>query len=489
MKRMVRPLFYIALFLAIISMSFYGGKHESDILRHLGVENIEAKSISGEGDDFGLLMEAVQIVRDHYLIKLNDKEDSRKMLYGSIRGMLKSLDDPYTRFMDPDAYTNMTVETRGKFGGIGIQIGIRNDFLTVIAPLKDTPAEKAGIKSFDIITKINGAPTEDMALDDAVARIRGTEGTKVTLTIWRRGFESEGKDFELTRAVIEVKPVNKTEMLEDKIGYVKLETFSEMSEPTVREAIEKFNKQGMKAFILDLRYNPGGLLTAAVQLANMFIDEGPIVHRVSRDGEPITYYAKRGRKIINVPVVVLVNGGSASASEILAGALQDLKAATIIGETTFGKGLVQTVYTLDDGSAMLVTTDKYLTAMKRDIHKKGIVPDIVVSEEAVDAHEGNQKDDSRDNATAGEFKLKDYEGKNTVALNGSPIKDLHYKVYDGKTYLEVDEAASLFGVNASLDDKTGILYLDKEIKDDNNLENDIQLKKAIEFLKQKIGAK
>lgn len=486
MKRMLKPFFYIALFVAIIGISFYGGKHESDILRHFGVENIEAKGIDFESDDFGLLMEAVRIVRGHYLEKLDYDKDETKLVYGSIKGMLRSMGDQYTRFMNPQSYTNMTIDTTGKFGGIGIQIGIRNEYLTVIAPIEDTPAARAELKAGDIIIKIDGVDTEDMALDDAVARIRGEKGTDVVLTIWRRGYEDEGKDYKITRDTIEVKPVNKVEMLDGDIGYVKLESFSEMSEPTIRENIEKFKKQGMKAFILDLRYNPGGLLPAAVEVANLFVDEGPIVHRVSRDGEPMTYYAKRGRRIIFVPTVVLVNQYSASASEIVSGALQDHKVATVMGETTFGKGLVQTVYKLSDGSAILVTTDKYLTAMKRDIHKKGIVPDIVVTPDAVDTHEGKQDQNEREAGTVGKFQIKELEGNNGVVFKSVPLKDIRYSVFNGKRYLEIDDVARLFVVNATLDEKTGILYVDAGDEKPEDSSNDVQLKRAIEYLKEQI---
>ncbi len=489
MKKSIRILFYINVILIVSLMSIYAWNHKPEILRGLGVEQIHASYINENAEDFDLLLQVMQIVKRHYVEELDSEEEAQKMVYGSIKGMLRSLGDQYTRFMDPEAYTNMTIETKGKFGGVGITIGIRNEQLTVISPLEDTPAFKAGLKAGDIIIDIDGVSTEDMALDDAVARIRGNPGDKVVLKIWRRGFESEGKDFEIIRDIIELKPINKSRMIDDEIGYVKLETFSQVSATELADHIKEFKSKGMKGFILDLRYNPGGLLPAAIDVARLFIDEGPIVHRQGRDGKTVTYYAKRGKKIVDVPTVVLVNKYSASASEIVSGALQDHGVATLIGETTFGKGLVQTVFRLDDDSAVLVTTDKYLTAMKRDINKLGIEPDIIVTQDSVDVHEGNKnKDDDHKPGTVGKFVVEELEGNNGVIFNKMPLKDIRYQTIDNKRYLAVDDVSKLFGATMKLDEKTGILDIETEYGDElENDENDVQLNKAIEFLKEKIS--
>jgi hypothetical protein len=251
----------------------------------------------------------------------------------------------------------------------------------------------------------------------------------------------------------------------------------------------------MKAFILDLRFNPGGLLPAAIDVSNLFIDEGPIVHRQNRSGKLETYYAKSGTKIVDVPVVVLVNKLSASASEIVSGALQDDGVATIIGETTFGKGLVQSIFRLDDDSAILVTTDKYLTAKKRDINKHGIVPDIVVKAENVDTQTGKKTsgggdEEGEENSkgpTVGKFPISEIKGHNGIIFNGTPIKNVYYKEVDSKHYLAVDDVAKLFGASVKLDDKNKILSVDTTKEPELDDKNDIQLQRAIEFLKGKIS--
>lgn len=471
--------------MAVIMMSFWGGKNESRILRLLGVEKVEAQGGFSNSGDFRLLREAYHIINRYYLEKLDSDDKQTELEYGAIRGMLRSLDDQYTRFMNPKSYENMTIETKGKFGGVGIVIGIRNYQLTVISPLEGTPAAEAGLDSGDIIIKIDGTSTEDMALDDAVARIRGEPGEPVVLTIWRPGLESDGKDYEVIRDIIELKPINKAEMLDDEIGYVKLETFSEVSRNKLRDSILEFKKEGMKGFILDLRGNPGGLLDSAVKVAYLFIEEGPIVHRENRAGRLTTYYAERGQKIVDFPTVVLVNEYSASASEIVSGALQDHGVATIMGQTTFGKGLVQTVYRLSDNSAILVTTDRYLTAKKRDINKKGIVPDIVVSKEQVDVHESSDREGRELNKVA-KFPLAELEGKNGIIYNGMPLTEIRYKEYDDKRYLAVDDVAKLFNVSMQLDEKTGILDIEKDPEDLKDTKDDIMIKRAQEYLLEEI---
>lgn len=314
-------------------------------------------------------------IRNQYLEKqYSDKAEA----YEAIKEMLKTLDDPYTRFMNPEEFRSMQVDTSGELTGVGIQItkeeGTNN--IVVIAPIEDTPASKAGIVSKDIIRQIDDKKTEGMELNDVVSLIRGKPGTQVVLIIERDG---QLREFKLTRAAIEIHPVRarlETNPNLGKISYIRLVQFSGNAAKEMRQAIEEGEKNNVSGYILDLRSNPGGLLYSSVEIARMFIDEGRIVSTVDRVGETEVHNANN-RSLTQKPVVVLVDGGSASASEILSGALQDYGRATVIGTQTFGKGLVQSVRGLGDGSGLAVTIAKYLTPKGRDINKEGITPDIV----------------------------------------------------------------------------------------------------------------
>ncbi|BAQ59708.1 carboxyl-terminal protease [Geminocystis sp. NIES-3708] len=314
-------------------------------------------------------------IRTEYLDKqYSDKEQA----YEAIREMLKKLNDPYTRFMNPEEFKTMQIDTSGELTGIGIQISKDENTqnIVVIAPIEDTPAFKAGIISKDIIRKIDGKSTEGMELNDAVSMIRGKPGTSVTVVIERDG---KTLDFTITRANIEIHPVRAridTNQGLGKVEYIRLVQFSGNASQEMKQAILDGEKDNVTGYILDLRSNPGGLLYSSVEIARMFIDEGRIVSTVDRVGEVEAHQAN-GTALTNKPIVVLVDGGSASASEILSGALQDHKRATIIGTQTFGKGLVQSVRGLGDGSGMAVTIAKYLTPDGRDINKHGITPDVV----------------------------------------------------------------------------------------------------------------
>lgn len=314
-------------------------------------------------------------IRTEYLDKqYSDKEQA----YEAIREMLKKLNDPYTRFMNPEEFKTMQIDTSGELTGIGIQISKEENTqnIVVIAPIEDTPAFKAGIISKDIIRKIDGKSTEGMELNDAVSMIRGKPGTSVTVVIERDG---KTLDFTITRANIEIHPVRAridTNQGLGKVEYIRLVQFSGNASQEMKQAILDGEKDNVTGYILDLRSNPGGLLYSSVEIARMFIDEGRIVSTVDRIGEVEAHQAN-GTALTDKPIVVLVDGGSASASEILSGALQDHKRATIIGTQTFGKGLVQSVRGLGDGSGMAVTIAKYLTPDGRDINKHGITPDVV----------------------------------------------------------------------------------------------------------------
>jgi carboxyl-terminal processing protease len=313
-------------------------------------------------------------VRSEYLKRsYTDQEDA----YKAIREMLKKLGDPYTRFMDPQEFKNMQVETSGELTGVGIQLAQDEETkkLVVISPIEDTPAFKAGVLAKDVITKIDGKSTQGMDVNDAVKLIRGQEGTTVTLTI-QRG--NKDIDYPLKREKIEIHPVdyNVQNTSSEKIGYIRLKQFSANAPDDMRKAIKDLEKQQVTGYVLDLRSNPGGLLYASVQIAQMWINEGGIVSTVDRQGETDRQQANN-RALTDKPLVVLVDGGSASASEILSGALQDDKRGTLVGTKTFGKGLVQSVRPLGDGSGLAVTIAKYLTPSGRDINKHGIDPDVV----------------------------------------------------------------------------------------------------------------
>ena len=313
-------------------------------------------------------------VRSEYLDRsYPNKEDA----YKAIREMLERLEDPYTRFMDPEEFQNMQIDTSGELTGVGIQIAKdeETDKLLVISPIEDTPAFEAGILAKDIITKIDGQSTEGMDVNQAVKLIRGKPGTKVTLTIQRGEQEI---DYPIIRARIEIHPVRaRTEVTPTgEIGYIRLTQFSAQASKEMREAIEEFEKQEVEGYILDLRSNPGGLLYSSIEIARMWLNEGTIVSTVDRQGE-LERQRANNRALTDKPLVVLVDGGSASASEILSGALQDNHRATLVGTQTFGKGLVQSVRGLGDGSGLAVTIAKYLTPSGRDINKEGITPDII----------------------------------------------------------------------------------------------------------------
>lgn len=314
-------------------------------------------------------------IRAQYLNRnYRDKQEA----YKSIREMLKRLGDPYTRFMDPDEFRNMQIDTSGELTGVGIQLAAdeKTKKLTVISPIEGSPASAAGIVAKDIITQIDGKSTEGMDVNKAVTLIRGPVNTQVRLTV-QRG--SQQLEFNLKRAKIEIHPVRASvqQSPQGKIGYIRLVQFSANAAPEMREAIQKMERENVTGYVLDLRSNPGGLLYASVDIARMWIPKGGIVSTVDRQGVSDKEEANN-RALTDKPLVVLVDGGSASASEILSGAIQDNKRGTIVGTKTFGKGLVQSVRSLGDGSGMAVTIAKYLTPSGRDINKHGIDPDVVV---------------------------------------------------------------------------------------------------------------
>jgi carboxyl-terminal processing protease len=323
-----------------------------------------------------LLTRSLLLIRHNYVDET--KVSYSNLMTSALNGMLSSL-DPYSQFLEPTEYRDLKEDTQGAFGGIGIQIGVKDNLLTVIAPIEDTPAARAGLLNGDRIIEINGQRTESLALRDAVQKLRGTPGTKATLKILRG---RDIKDFALVREVIRVTSVKGARFITEGIAYLRITEFSEPTAPALLEAIRKLKSQKpLNALVLDLRNNPGGLLVSAIDTSELFLKAGTLVVSTRGRGDnprQMPSYSSGHIHFTDFPMAVLVNGGSASAAEIVAGALQDNKRAVLVGELTFGKGSVQNVIQLEDGYGLRLTTAHYYTPSGRCIHEKGIEPDIVV---------------------------------------------------------------------------------------------------------------
>jgi carboxyl-terminal processing protease len=356
-----RVIIWVAIIILILSASS---------ISILNVKNVGA----GESyEKIKIFAEVLSLIKENYVDEIKDDKD---LIYGAIKGMLGSL-DPHSSFMPPELFKEMQIDTKGEFGGLGIKISIKDGVLTVISPIEDTPAYRAGVKAGDKIIKIDGESTKDMSLHDAVTKLRGPKGTSVTITIMREGLEKP-LDITIIRDIIKIKSV-KSKVIDKKIGYVKLLQFQQKTGEELQKALKSLEKQGIEALILDLRNNPGGLLNSAIDVAEQFLPSRKLVVYIKgRNDKKIEYYTTKGRQIKEYPMIVLVNEGSASASEIVAGALQDWGKAVILGTQTFGKGSVQTVIPLSDGSGLRLTTARYYTPKGRSIQAKGIEPDIIV---------------------------------------------------------------------------------------------------------------
>jgi len=326
-------------------------------------------------EDLKLFTDVFGIIQKEYV----ETSKPREMVYGAIKGMLETL-DPHSAFMPPETYKEMQEETRGRFEGIGIEITAKDGVLTVVSPIEDTPAFKAGILAGDQIIKIENDLTKNLSLMDAVKRLRGPKGTKVTITINREGL-AKPQEHTLVRDVIPVRSV-RSELLEKQYGYIRLSQFQEKTDGDLERALrtlEADSKGTLKGLILDLRNNPGGLLDQAVKVTDRFIEAGLIVSVEGRkDEQKMKFYGHSQGTFAPYPLVVLINGGSASASEIVAGAIQDHKRGVLIGTQTFGKGSVQTIFPLKEGAGLRLTTARYFTPNGRSIQAKGIAPDIIV---------------------------------------------------------------------------------------------------------------
>lgn len=318
-------------------------------------------------------LKQLKTVIDEYYLGEVDEEQLREYSY---KGMIAGLEDPYSVYYTKEEYEDVEESSEGIFSGVGIVLtqDMETKAITVVKPMKDGPAQKAGIKAGDILTKVEGEEiSSDEDLSSVVSRVKGKEGTKVTLTFSRDGKE---KDYTLTRQEIK-NPTVEYEMLENKVGYIKITEFDEVTVEQFDDALSQLENDGMKKLVLDLRDNPGGLLDAVVDIADRILPTGMIVYTEDKNGKKTEYEAKSA-ECVEQPIVVLINGNSASASEILAGAIQDYKAGTLVGTTSYGKGIVQNIFQLGDGSAVKLTIANYYTPKGRNIHKKGIDPDVEV---------------------------------------------------------------------------------------------------------------
>jgi len=325
-----------------------------------------------ENIDFSTFWDAWDLLKKKFM----GETDDQKMVYGAISGLAQSLGDPYTSFMSPDDSKMFNEDMNGKFDGIGAEIEASNGYLIIVAPLEGSPAEKAGIRAKDIIVKIDGNDVDKLSFSEAIGKIRGKKGSIVTLNILREG-EKEPQDIKVTRDTIVVKSVKYE--IKDNVGYVKVNQFGDDTFDLFQEALDKFIDKNVKSVVIDLRNNPGGYLETAVDMAGLFLDKDKtIVIEKKKEGTETTYKSNVNPKMKDKPLVVIVNGGSASASEIFAGAIQDYKRGKLVGEKTFGKGSVQTLEELKDKSQLKITIAEWLTPEKRQINKKGIEPDINV---------------------------------------------------------------------------------------------------------------
>ena len=343
-------------------------------------ENGDEDSTLKTYEKLKVFSEILSLVESNYV----EGVGSDVLIERAIKGMVKAL-DPHSSYLPPKSYKNMLVDTSGKFGGLGIEISIRKGLLTVVSPIEDTPAFKAGIKAGDKIIKIEDESTLDMTLTDAVSRLRGENGTPITITIFRDSLDAP-KEFTIVRAIIKVRSVKK-KIYRKEIGYIKIRSFSKNTSKDLDAALAEFERKGVTKLVLDVRNNPGGLLNQAVEVSDRFLKkENLIVYTKGRNDEENMRFTTRDKvKRVTYPMIILINGGSASASEIVAGALQDLGRAVILGTTTFGKGSVTNLWPLDDGSGVNFTTARWFTHNGSLIEGEGLTPDVLL--EPLDADE------------------------------------------------------------------------------------------------------
>jgi carboxyl-terminal processing protease len=424
----------------------------------------EGKTKQDAYNKLKVFSEVLSLIESNYV----EPVENDSMIEGAISGMVKSL-DPHTSYMPPASYKQMQVETTGKFGGLGIEISVRDGVLTVVSPIEDTPAFKVGIEPGDKIIKIEDESTLDMTLQDAVSRMRGETGSPITITIFRKTFKKP-KEFTIVRDIIKVRSVvNK--LYENDIGYIKIRNFSKNTSSDLDKALEELRGKGITKLILDVRNNPGGLLNQAVEVTDRFLKrENLIVYTKGRSDEQNMRFTSHDNVTgVSYPMIVLVNGGSASASEIVAGALQDLNRAVILGTQTFGKGSVQTIIPLSDGSALRLTTARYYTPSGRVIQENGIEPDIIV-----------------------EMKPRN-ELKKKVGKKEEPVEKTRLRRFlrekDLKKHLK--GKSSIEGMDEGADEKTSneivgskAQELQEDLKKDNQLQQAVSLLSGWEIMKK-----
>ena len=371
MRKTLLSVSVVILFLFGLGLGFWKGQSFS---REIVIKDAINRVDSKVSADFSTFWEVWQAVNDRYL--KNDKASSEDKMYGATQGLVASLGDPYSQFFSPQESKKFEEDVQGNFGGIGAELGIRKERLVVIAPLKDTPAMKAGLIAGDYIMEVNSSSTDGVSIDKAVNWIRGEKGTKVTLKMFRDSWDKP-KDIEITRDTIEI-PTLDWEM-RDKIAYVELYSFNANASSLFYEAILGASKEGAQAIVLDLRNNPGGYLQVAVDLAGWFVPKGTlVVSEEGRTGESEKLYARGNAALLDIPVVVLINQGSASASEILAGALRDIRKIKLVGEKSFGKGTVQELVNLHDESSLKITIAHWVMPSGKILDDGGLEPDVKV---------------------------------------------------------------------------------------------------------------
>ena len=400
-KPLLATLIVVLIVAAGVNGYFIGIKNPKMIVIK-GIDNIEDGKIKNV--DFGTVWQTWEILKKHHLNA--DKIKDQELVYGAAAGIAASLKDPYTVFLKPEDSKRFTDDIRGRFGGIGAEIGMRGEFISIIAPLEGSPAEKAGIMAGDKILAVNASTTINMTLNDAVKKIRGPRGSKVTLTILRNG-EEKTRDITITRGIIKI-PTIKWEMKPNKIAHIRFFSFNEIASKVFPKALNEALRAGAKGIILDLRNNPGGFLEVAVSLTSVFVENGKtVVIEEFSSGKRNTFTANGQGALKDFPLVILINKGSASASEIMAGAIRDNNGTTIVGEKSFGKGTVQELKKLTDGSTLKITIARWLLPNGTVIEKNGIKPDVEIKITEEDAK--NKKDTQLEKAL--EILLKEMQNK------------------------------------------------------------------------------